>query len=56
VYCTGRAKLEKWLISAIRLLSTAHQAVHPRESLGNFTKGWDHLFSRPRTGQIAALC
>jgi hypothetical protein len=37
----GRAKLEKWLISAILLLSSGKPSVHQSESLGIFTKGWD---------------
>jgi hypothetical protein len=35
----GRAKLEKWLISAIFLLSDRKPFVHQSESLGIFTKG-----------------
>jgi hypothetical protein len=52
----GRAKLEKWLISAISLLSDRKPSVHQSESLGNSTKGWDWGISLGMTGQIAALC
>jgi len=50
------AKLEKWLISAIVMLSVRKRVVQSPESLGNFPKGWDRTFGPTPSGQIAPLC
>jgi len=52
VYCRTRAKLEKWLFSAIRLLSAGLRRVHLPESLVIFPKGWDCRF---RASPLAKL-